>query len=111
MPLDAENMKAMYDHVFEKLDTEIEIEAIPFIHIIKTNHYNPQKVAKLLRAGIQYDREETIKSGPWIDSRIKKSLPIKKALYEVLFCPFDEVGLHINGMFVEIAKWRLEHAI
>jgi hypothetical protein len=111
MPLDAENMRDMYDHIFEKLDTEIEIETVPVLHLLVQNKYNPRKIADLLWAGIQHDEKEMRMPIAWVDIRVIKGLPIKKALYEVLFCPFDEVGLHINGMFVEIAKWRLEHAI
>lgn len=47
--------------------------------------------------------------GGWKDVRIDKLLPTLEELRTVLFGPFENLPLHINGEFAPIVKWRLDH--
>lgn len=49
--------------------------------------------------------------GDWVDVRLENKFNAFAELKSILFCPFEDVPLHINDPLMRIAAWRLEHNI
>jgi hypothetical protein len=111
MALNSEDMEALYKAVFQRGNyspSVVPIEAIAYIEMIKNNKYDAGMIKHMMKKDLENLKEEC--NGVWKSVWSEKSLPIREALYEVLFCPLEEVPLHINGQYLDIAKWRLENA-
>jgi hypothetical protein len=53
---------------------------------------------------------DEITSKSFLYDRIKETHSIVLlSLHKVLYGPFNELPLEINGIFKEVVKWRLEH--
>ena len=112
MPLDAAGMESLYTTLTKSVRGHgMPIEAIAPIEMMEQHNFDPDKIKEKMSANIDLLTEEWEHPvDGWKDAQVGKKLIVRKALYEVLFCPLEEVPLHINGQFLNIAKWRLENA-
>lgn len=112
MPLDIEGMESLYTRLTQSIRGHgVPIEAVASIEMITKNDYDPDKIKGAMKTDIAKLIEEWEHPvGGWKDARAGKELLVREAMFEALFCPLEEVPLHINGQFVDIAKWRLENA-
>jgi len=110
MALDATDIQEMYQFLFYELHYPMSIEEIDSWEMIVRYKYQPEAIKEALLTRINNIENHLSPADGWRDIRSEKELPVKKALCEVLFCPLEEVPLHINGKFLDIAKWRLENA-
>lgn len=108
MALDSADMEALYKKIFWHANYSLPIEAIAYVEMIKNNKYNAGMIEHMMKKDLENLEEEC--KGVWKNAWAEKSLPGRKAMYEALFCPLEEVPLHINEKFLDIAKWRLENA-
>jgi len=112
MPLDAAGMESLYTTLTQSIRVHgMPIEAVKFIEMMEQHNFDPDKTKEKMSANIdQLIEEWEHPVGGWKDARAGKELTVREAMFEALFCPLEEVPLHINGQFVDIAKWRLENA-
>ena len=111
MPLDIKDMEKLYLDLFSTGSyLEAPIEAISFIERIREHGYDPKEIKRVMSRDVEMTEKTANRSDGWTDIRAVKSLPIKKTILNALFCPLEEVPLHINEDLMEIAKWRLENA-
>lgn len=110
MSLNTTDISEMYQLLFYELRYPMQIEAVNIWEMIVNNNYNPETIKENLEKEIEILKERLKSVDGWCDVRDEKKLLVREALLKVLFCPLEEVPLHINEQFAEIAKWRLENA-
>ena len=113
MSLDASDIEEIYKELciyYNSHSSGIPIEAVSTIEHIINCRFDPEQIEKHIKTEIENIKEQQKKLGNWGDVRLNKSLPDKEALNTILFCPLEDVPLHINGLFMDIARWRLENA-
>jgi len=112
LAIDAAGMESLYTTLTQSIRGHgMPIEAVAFIEMMEQHNFDPHRIKGKMSANIDLLTEEWEHPvGGWKNARSGKELIVREAMFKVLFCPLEEVPLHINGQFADIAKWRLENA-
>jgi hypothetical protein len=111
MELTPDNLKNIYQIIGSDRGYGVPIEAVFIFEKFQTMNFDTIRIKELMTSEILKYKNEIGQDNVWQDVRTKKRLQTEETLYNVLFCPLEEVPLHINEAFPDIAKWRLENAI
>jgi hypothetical protein len=110
MAITKEDIEFIYKELYVTRNEPIPLESVPFFDAFASIELTPESVASYLCAEVHRCREYIKNLGNWSDIRFEKRLAAAKQLKDALFCPLEDVPLHINGAFSAIAAWRLKNA-